>query len=259
MPDLETKLLEAMVPRDSSDERSAILEVRAGAGGLEASLFAEEIFLMYKNFCGVRRWTFEQLEYSPTDIGGIRDATAAIKGEGAFGRLKYESGVHRVQRVPITGKGGVIHTSTITVAILPEAEDVDVKLEPRDVKIDVMRAGGAGGQHVNKTESAVHLSHQTFARSLGREFYLLSKCCGVASLTRCFDVLCHVGPADTLAERDRGGTHPGLALAAPEQGPRLQDSARQTLRTRARCTCFGTEFRAAIVGTHHRGDDLGVA
>lgn len=159
LPDLEARLLQAMVPKDSSDERSAILEVRAGAGGLEASLFAEEVFNMYRNFCGVRRWTFEQLEYSPTEIGGIRDATASIKGDGAFGRLKFESGVHRVQRVPVTGKGGVIHTSTITVAILPEAEDVDVKLEPRDVKVDVMRAGGAGGQHVNKTESAVRVTH----------------------------------------------------------------------------------------------------
>ena len=159
MPDLETRLLAAMVPKDSSDERSAILEVRAGAGGLEASLFAEEMFNMYRNFCGLRRWTFEQLEYSATDIGGIRDATASIKGDGAFGRLKFESGVHRVQRVPVTGKGGVIHTSTITIAILPEAEEVDVKIEPRDVKIDVMRAGGAGGQHVNKTESAVRVTH----------------------------------------------------------------------------------------------------
>lgn len=159
LPDLESRLLTAMVPKDSSDERSAILEVRAGAGGLEASLFAEEMFNMYRHYCGLKHWTFEQLEYSPTDIGGIRDATAAVRGDHAFGRLKFESGVHRVQRVPITGKGGVIHTSTITVAILPEAEDIDVKVDMRDVRIDVLRAGGAGGQHVNKTESAVRLTH----------------------------------------------------------------------------------------------------
>lgn len=148
-----------LLPKDIADERNAILEIRAGAGGDEAALFAAQLFAMYQHYAAVRGWRFEILELSENGIGGYKEASAEITGQGVFARLKFESGVHRVQRVPKTEASGRIHTSTVTVAVLPEAEEVDVVLDERDLKIETMRSGGAGGQHVNKTESAVRMTH----------------------------------------------------------------------------------------------------
>lgn len=148
-----------LLPKDIADERNAILEIRAGAGGDEAALFAAEMFRMYQLYAATRGWRFEILEISENGIGGYKEASAEITGDGVFARFKFESGVHRVQRVPKTEASGRIHTSTITVAVLPEAEEVDVQLDERDLKIETMRSGGAGGQHVNKTESAVRMTH----------------------------------------------------------------------------------------------------
>jgi peptide chain release factor 1 len=149
----------ALLPKDEADERNAILEVRAGAGGDEAALFAADLFEMYRRYAEGRGWRFEVLELSENDLGGYREAVAIITGQDVFARLKFESGVHRVQRVPATEAQGRIHTSTATVAVLPEAEEVDVAINEADLRIDVFRASGAGGQHVNKTESAVRITH----------------------------------------------------------------------------------------------------
>ena len=149
----------ALLPKDEADERNAILEVRAGAGGDEAALFAADLFEMYRRYAEGRGWRFEVLELSENDLGGYREAVASITGQDVFARLKFESGVHRVQRVPATEAQGRIHTSTATVAVLPEAEEVDVAVNDADLRIDVFRASGAGGQHVNKTESAVRVTH----------------------------------------------------------------------------------------------------
>jgi peptide chain release factor 1 len=149
----------ALLPKDEADERNAILEVRAGAGGDEAALFAADLFEMYRRYAEGRGWRFEVLELSENDLGGYREAVAGIAGQNVFARLKFESGVHRVQRVPATEAQGRIHTSTATVAVLPEAEEVDVQVNDADLRIDVFRASGAGGQHVNKTESAVRITH----------------------------------------------------------------------------------------------------
>ncbi|MDG6093760.1 peptide chain release factor 1 [Acetobacter sp. AN02] len=149
----------AMLPKDSADERSAILEIRPAAGGDEAGLFASELFDAYRRYADMQGWRFEILEYDESELGGLREASATITGAGVFARLKYESGVHRVQRVPATESQGRIHTSTVTVAVLPEAEEVDVHIDETDLRIDVYRASGAGGQHVNKTESAVRITH----------------------------------------------------------------------------------------------------
>jgi peptide chain release factor 1 len=149
----------ALLPKDEADERNAILEVRAGAGGDEAALFASDLFEMYRRYAEGRGWRFEVLELSENDLGGYREAVAGITGQNVFARLKFESGVHRVQRVPATEAQGRIHTSTATVAVLPEAEEVDVAVNDADLRIDVFRASGAGGQHVNKTESAVRITH----------------------------------------------------------------------------------------------------
>lgn len=160
VPVLEHELRLALLPRDEADERSAILEIRPAAGGDEAGLFAAELFGMYQKYAALRGWRFETLDYDDTGLGGIKGATAEIAGRGVFARLKYESGVHRVQRVPATESQGRIHTSTVTVAVLPEAEEVDVQIdEANDLRIDVYRASGAGGQHVNKTESAIRITH----------------------------------------------------------------------------------------------------
>jgi peptide chain release factor 1 len=160
VPALEHELRLALLPRDEADERSAILEIRPAAGGDEAGLFAAQLFAMYEKYAALRGWRFETLEYDDTGLGGIKNATAEIAGRGVFARLKYESGVHRVQRVPATESQGRIHTSTVTVAVLPQAEEVDVQIdETNDLRIDVYRASGAGGQHVNKTESAVRITH----------------------------------------------------------------------------------------------------
>jgi len=159
IPALEHDIRIAMLPKDEADERSAILEIRPAAGGDEAALFAAELFGAYQKYAGLRGWRFEILEYSDTELGGLKEGIAEVSGRGVFARLKYESGVHRVQRVPATESQGRIHTSTVTVAVLPEAEEVDVEVNDDDLRIDVYRASGAGGQHVNKTESAVRITH----------------------------------------------------------------------------------------------------
>ena len=159
LPALRQEIRIALLPKDDADERSAIIEIRPAAGGDEAALFATELFAMYQKYAALRGWRFEILEFSDTELGGLKEGIAEITGRGVFARLKFESGVHRVQRVPATESQGRIHTSTVTVAVLPEAEDVDVQVNDTDLRIDVYRASGAGGQHVNKTESAVRITH----------------------------------------------------------------------------------------------------
>jgi peptide chain release factor 1 len=155
----EQALRVALLPRDAADARPAILEIRPGTGGEEAALFAGDLLRMYQRHAETRGWRFEIVELQETDLGGVKEAVARVEGEGVFARLKFESGVHRVQRVPETEAGGRIHTSAATVAVLPEAEAVDVQIADKDIRIDTMRASGAGGQHVNKTDSAVRITH----------------------------------------------------------------------------------------------------
>ena len=159
VPGIERRLRVMLLPRDEADDRSAILEVRAGTGGDEAALFAADLLRMYQRHAALKGWGFALLSSSETGIGGLREAAAEITGKGVFARLKFESGVHRVQRVPETESGGRIHTSAATVAVLPEAEEVDVAIEDKDLRVDTFRAQGAGGQHVNKTDSAVRVTH----------------------------------------------------------------------------------------------------
>jgi len=156
---LEHQLRLALVPKDAMDDRNVILEIRAGTGGDEASLFAGDLFRMYERYAAKQRWKVEIVTVSEGSMGGFKEIVAEIRGRGAFAKLKYESGVHRVQRVPDTEASGRIHTSTATVAVLPEAQEVDVAINESDLRIDTLRAGGAGGQHVNKTESAVRVTH----------------------------------------------------------------------------------------------------
>ena len=159
LPELETRIRLSLLPKDADDDRNAILEVRAGTGGEEAALFAAELFRMYQRYAMLHGWRFEVLNLSETGLSGIKEVGALIAGRGAFARLKFESGVHRVQRVPETEAGGRIHTSAATVAVLPEAEEVDVKIDEKDLRIDVFRASGPGGQSVNTTDSAVRITH----------------------------------------------------------------------------------------------------
>ena len=159
VPELEKKLQVMLLPKDVADDKNAILEVRAGTGGEEAALFAADLLRMYQRYADKHRWEFQIINLSDTGIGGIKEAYVEISGRGVFARLKYESGVHRVQRVPETESGGRIHTSAATVAVLPEAEDVDVEINDVDLRIDTYRAQGAGGQHVNTTDSAVRITH----------------------------------------------------------------------------------------------------
>ncbi len=159
LPELERALQLALLPRDADDEKSAIVEIRAGTGGDEAALFAGDLLRMYQRYAETKGWRFELVDATETEIGGIKEATAEIQGRGVFARLKFEAGVHRVQRVPATESGGRIHTSAATVAVLPEAEEVDFELDEGDLRVDVYRASGAGGQHVNRTESAVRITH----------------------------------------------------------------------------------------------------
>ncbi|MBP7722896.1 MAG: peptide chain release factor 1 [Alphaproteobacteria bacterium] len=159
IPELEQKLKLSLIPKDEADAKNAILEIRAGTGGQEASLFAGDLFTMYKGYAGIMGWKFEVLEASETDMGGYSKIISQVTGHNVFSRLKYESGVHRVQRVPETEAQGRVHTSAATVAVLPEAEDVDITINPADLKIDTYRSQGAGGQHVNKTESAIRITH----------------------------------------------------------------------------------------------------
>ncbi|MCF3973135.1 peptide chain release factor 1 [Paracoccus salsus] len=160
LPALEQALRVALLPRDAADARPAIIEIRPGTGGDEAALFAADLLTMYRRHAEQQGWNFQLLELAETELGGVKEAVARIEGEGVFARLKYESGVHRVQRVPTTESGGRIHTSAATVAVLPEAaEDVDIDIPAGDIRIDTMRASGAGGQHVNTTDSAVRITH----------------------------------------------------------------------------------------------------
>ncbi|MCL3883482.1 peptide chain release factor 1 [Marivita sp. GX14005] len=159
LPEVEHALQLALLPRDAADKRPAMLEIRPGTGGEEAALFAGNLLRMYQRYAEARGWQFEIIEEQMTELGGIKDVVAHIKGDNVFARLKYESGVHRVQRVPETESGGRIHTSAATVAVLPEAQDVDIRIDPNDLRIDTMRSSGAGGQHVNTTDSAVRITH----------------------------------------------------------------------------------------------------
>lgn len=159
LPEAEHRLAVAMLPRDSADSRPAMLEIRAGTGGDEAALFAADLYRMYERYAAERGWRVEMISANASDIGGFKEVVAHIAGTGVFAKLKFESGVHRVQRVPVTESGGRIHTSAATVAVLPEAEEVDVQIEDKDLKIDIYRASGAGGQHVNTTDSAVRITH----------------------------------------------------------------------------------------------------
>ena len=156
---LEQELRVALLPKDAMDDRNVILEIRAGTGGDEASLFAGDLFRMYERYAAKQGWKVEVISASEGSVGGYKEIIAEVRGRGAFAKLKFESGVHRVQRVPDTEASGRIHTSTATVAVLPEAEDVDIIINDADLRIDTMRAGGAGGQHVNKTESAIRVTH----------------------------------------------------------------------------------------------------
>ena len=159
IPEMEKRVRLLLIPKDEADEKSAILEVRAGTGGEEAALFAAVLFRMYQRYAEQRGWKFQPMEMSDTGLGGLKEGIAEIAGAGVFARLKFESGVHRVQRVPVTETGGRIHTSAATVAVLPEAEEVDLKIEDKDLRVDTYRSQGAGGQHVNVTDSAVRVTH----------------------------------------------------------------------------------------------------
>ncbi|PZO66989.1 MAG: peptide chain release factor 1 [Paracoccus denitrificans] len=159
LPALEQELQLALLPKDAADARPAILEIRPGTGGDEAALFAGDLLRMYQRHAESQGWQFQMLELAESELGGVKEATARIVGDGVFARLKYESGVHRVQRVPETEASGRIHTSAATVAVLPEAEEVDIAIPANDIRIDTMRSSGAGGQHVNTTDSAVRITH----------------------------------------------------------------------------------------------------
>lgn len=160
LPDLEKQIQILLLPRDEADDRNVILEIRAGTGGEEAALFAAELFRMYERYAAIHAWKFEILSLNETGLGGYKEAVAQISGHAVFARLKFESGAHRVQRVPETEAGGRVHTSAATVAVLPEAQEVDVKINEADLEITTCRASGAGGQHVNKTDSAIRIVHK---------------------------------------------------------------------------------------------------
>ena len=159
LPKVEHSLQLALLPRDAADAKPAMLEIRPGTGGEEAALFAADLLRMYQRYAEARGWSIDLIEEQMTELGGVKEVVAHITGQNVFARLKYESGVHRVQRVPSTESGGRIHTSAATVAVLPEAEDVDIAINPNDLRIDTMRSSGAGGQHVNTTDSAVRITH----------------------------------------------------------------------------------------------------
>jgi peptide chain release factor 1 len=157
--ELEQEIRALILPKDPNDEKNVLLELRSGAGGEEASLFAADLFRMYSRYAERRGWKLEPLSLSETGSGGIKEGVASVSGKGVYGRLKYERGVHRVQRVPVTESAGRIHTSTVTVAVMPEAEEVDVHIDPKDLRVDVFRSSGPGGQSVNTTDSAVRITH----------------------------------------------------------------------------------------------------
>ena len=159
LPEAERRLSIALLPRDEADARPAMLEIRAGTGGDEAALFAADLYRMYERYAAEQGWRVEPISMNASDIGGFKEIVANVSGNGVFAKLKFESGVHRVQRVPVTESGGRIHTSAATVAVLPEPTEVDVQIDDKDLRIDIYRSSGAGGQHVNKTDSAVRLTH----------------------------------------------------------------------------------------------------
>ena len=159
LPKIEEELKLLLVPKDPNDDKNVIVEIRGGAGGEESSLFAGDLFRMYSMYAEKKRWKLEVLNLNETELGGIKEVTFMITGKGAYSRLKFESGVHRVQRVPDTESSGRIHTSTATVAVLPEVDDVEIEINPADLKVDTFRSSGAGGQHINKTESAISITH----------------------------------------------------------------------------------------------------
>ena len=159
LPKIEEELKLLLVPKDPNDDKNVIVEIRGGAGGEESSLFAGDLFRMYSMYAEKKRWKLEVLNLNETELGGIKEVTFMITGKGAYSRLKFESGVHRVQRVPDTESSGRIHTSTATVAVLPEVDDVEIEINPADLKVDTFRSSGAGGQHINKTESAIRITH----------------------------------------------------------------------------------------------------
>lgn len=159
LPDLEHHLQLMLLPKDAADERSALLEIRAGTGGDEAALFAGDLYRMYQRYAELHGWKMEPVSFSASDIGGFKEIIVSVTGKGVFARLKYESGVHRVQRVPVTEGGGRIHTSAATVAVMPEPEEIDIKIEDKDLRIDIFRSSGPGGQSVNTTDSAVRITH----------------------------------------------------------------------------------------------------
>mgnify|MGYP003293441320 CR=1 FL=1 len=159
LPQIEEELKLLLVPKDPNDDKNVIMEIRGGAGGEESSLFAGDLYRMYMMYAEKKRWKFEVINLNETELGGIKEVTVNITGKGAYSRLKFESGVHRVQRVPETETSGRIHTSTSTVAVLPEVDDIEIEINPADLKVDTFRASGAGGQHVNKTESAIRITH----------------------------------------------------------------------------------------------------
>ena len=159
LPKIEEELKLLLVPKDPNDDKNVIVEIRGGAGGEESSLFAGDLFRMYSMYAERKRWKMEVLNLNETELGGIKEVTFMITGKGAYSRLKFESGVHRVQRVPDTESSGRIHTSTATVAVLPEVDDVEIEINPTDLKVDTFRSSGAGGQHINKTESAIRITH----------------------------------------------------------------------------------------------------
>jgi peptide chain release factor 1 len=158
--DLKAQFEALMIPKDPNDEKDVLVEIRAGAGGQEAALFAGEIYEMYQRYAEAQRWKVEVLSSSPSDLGGFKEVVLEVRGKGAYSKMKHESGVHRVQRIPVTESGGRIHTSTVTVAVLPEAEEVDVQIDPNDLEIQVYRSSGPGGQSVNTTDSAVRIVHK---------------------------------------------------------------------------------------------------
>ena len=160
LPEKERALAIALLPRDRADSKPAMLEIRAGTGGDEAALFAGDLFRMYEKFAGEQGWKVEPVSMNASEVGGFKEIVANVTGQGVFAKLKFESGVHRVQRVPVTESGGRIHTSAATVAVLPEPAEVDVQIDPSDLKIDTYRASGAGGQHVNTTDSAIRITHE---------------------------------------------------------------------------------------------------
>lgn len=155
----ESVLQEHLRPKDPNDDKNVILEIRGGVGGDEAALFAQELYMMYQNYCANQGYTTELIDLNETELGGIKEVVFMVHGQGAYSKLKYEAGGHRVQRVPVTESGGRIHTSAVTVAVMPEVDEVDVHIDPKDLRIDTYRASGAGGQHVNKTSSAIRITH----------------------------------------------------------------------------------------------------